>query len=378
MRDMYRSARSLLFLLPAEAAHGLGMWALHRLGSSARVRRRLRARALEPTRGPVDLRVSLAGLSLEHPIALAAGLDKDAAAVEGLFALGFSGVEIGTVTPGPQPGNPRPRLFRLPEQQALINRMGFNNAGAAAASRRLRALSWRPGPVGANVGKSKATPLDRAADDYLACIDELAPWADYMAVNASSPNTPGLRQLQEPEHLAALLKAARARMDRVAPGKPLFLKIAPDLGLEAVDAIVDLAREHRVDGLIATNTTVTRPIQHPLSAEAGGLSGRPLRELATRVVARAYARSEGALPIIGVGGVFTGADAYEKIRAGASAVQLYTGFIYGGPDTVRRLLGELVELLRRDGFHSVREAVGADHRLPAPTSKDRWREPVPG
>jgi dihydroorotate dehydrogenase len=375
---MYRPVRSLLFLLPAEAAHGLGMWALQQLGASPRARQRSRSRALEPTRGEIDLRVSVAGLSLEHPIALAAGLDKDARVVEGLFGLGFSAVEIGTLTPRPQLGNARPRIFRLPEQQALINRMGFNNAGAAAASLRLRDLAWRPGPVGANMGKNRVTPLERAADDYLACVEELAPWSDYAVLNASSPNTPGLRQLQEPEQLAALLKTVRIRMDQVAPGKPLFLKVAPDLELEAVDAIVDLAREHRVDGLIATNTTVTRPVQHPLCREAGGFSGRPIRELATRIVARAYARSAGALPIIGVGGVFTGADAYEKIRAGASAVQLYTGFIYGGPDTVRRILTELVELLRRDGFHSVADAVGADHRVLASTQTPPQPEPARG
>ncbi|HYX89931.1 MAG TPA: quinone-dependent dihydroorotate dehydrogenase [Myxococcaceae bacterium] len=375
---MYRSVRPLLFLLPPEAAHGLGMWSLRGLGSSGAARRRLRARALEPARRGVDLSVSIAGLRLEHPIALAAGLDKDARAVDGLFALGFSAVEIGTITPRPQPGNPPPRLFRLPEHEALINRMGFNNSGAVAASQRLRALIWRPGPVGANIGKSKATPIERAADDYLACVDELAPWSDYVVVNASSPNTPGLRQLQEPEHLAALLKAVRTRWDQVAPGKPLLLKIAPDLGLEAVDAIVDLAREHRVDGLIATNTTITRPVRHPIGAEAGGLSGRPIRELATRIVFRAYERSGGALPIIGVGGVFTGADAYEKIRAGASAVQLYTGFIYGGPDTVHRVLAELVELLRRDGFQSLRQAFGADHRAMASTHTERRFEPARG
>jgi dihydroorotate dehydrogenase len=372
---MYRSVRPLLFLLPAEVAHGIGIWGLEWMGASSRGRERRRARALEPARGEVDLRVSIAGLSLEHPIALAAGLDKDGWAVEGLFALGFSMVEVGTITPRPQAGNPRPRLFRIPEHQALINRMGFNNAGALAAADRLRALKWRPGPVGVNVGKNKATPIERALDDYLRAVEELAPWSDYVAVNASSPNTPGLRQLQEPEQLAALLKAVRARMDEVAPGKPLFLKIAPDLGPDSVDAIVDTACTHRVDGLIATNTTVTRPIQHWRCAEVGGLSGRPLGTLSTQITTRAYARSAGALPIVGVGGVFTGADAYEKIRAGATVVQLYTGLIYRGPDTVRRVLEELVHLLRRDGFASVREAVGADHRVAA-TSEGRRREPA--
>ena len=289
-------------------------------------------------------------------------------AVQGLFAVGFSAVEIGTITPRPQPGNPKPRLFRLPQHQALINRMGFNNHGAKAAQLRLRELTWRPGPVGANIGKNKDTPLENATDDYLLCVDQLAPFSDYVVINASSPNTPGLRQLQEPDALASLLGAVRARMNEVARGKPLFLKIAPDLGPEAVDAIVDVAMAARVDGIIATNTTITRPIEDPLAQETGGLSGRPVRELATAVISRAYARSEGALPIIGVGGIFEVQDAYAKIRAGASAVQLYTGFIYQGPVTVGRMLRELAALLRRDGFTSVADAVGADNRPPRDSS----------
>lgn len=373
---MYRLVRAILFLLPAEAAHNLAMFALRLFGFLRGSSERARHRALRAAaRSGVDLRVPLAGLSLEHPIGLAAGLDKNAEAVTGLFAVGFSAVEVGTVTPRAQPGNAKPRLFRLPEHQALINRMGFNNAGALPASVRLQASRWRPGPVGVNIGKNKVTPLEHAVDDYLQCVEELAPHADYVVVNASSPNTPGLRQLQEPEQLAALLSAVRARMDAVAPRKPLMLKIAPDLGLEAVDAIVDVARSQRVDALIATNTTITRPVQHPLASETGGLSGRPLRDLSTRIVARAWARSGGALPIVGVGGVFTGADAYEKIRAGASLVQLYTGFIYRGPGTVRQILVELCELLRRDGFRSVTEAIGADHRALAESSPQAPVEP---
>ncbi|OJH38068.1 quinone-dependent dihydroorotate dehydrogenase [Cystobacter ferrugineus] len=357
---MYSLLRALLFLLSAERAHRLGMAALRLLGHLSGLCRRLRARALAPA--TYDASVRVAGLAFEHPVALAAGLDKEAEAVDGLFALGFSAVEVGTLTPRPQPGNPRPRLFRLPEHRALINRMGFNNHGAPSAAERLRARTWQPAPVGVNIGKNKDTPLERAVDDYVACVDALAPLGDYVVVNASSPNTPGLRQLQEPEHLTALLRAVQARLAQVAPGKPLFLKIAPDLTPEAVDEVVDVARACGLAGLIATNTTIARPFEHPVAKEAGGLSGAPVREAANAVIRRAYARSGGALPIIGVGGVFTAEDVYEKLRAGASVVQVYTGFIYEGPGMVRRLLAGLGPLLARDGLGSVREAIGADHR----------------
>jgi len=357
---MYRLARALLFLLSAERAHRLGMLALRWLGHLGGLCRSLRARTLAAA--TYDTSVKVAGLSFAHPVALAAGLDKEAEAVDGLLALGFAAVEVGTLTPRPQPGNPRPRLFRIPEHQALINRMGFNNHGATPAAAHLRARTWHAAPVGVNIGKNKDTPLERAVDDYVSCVDTLAPLGDYVVVNASSPNTPGLRQLQQPEHLTALLQAVQARLAQVAPGKPLFLKIAPDLTPEAVDEVVDVARACGLAGLIATNTTIARPFEHPVAKEAGGLSGVPVREAANAVIRRAYARSGGALPIIGVGGVFTAADVYEKLRAGASVVQVYTGFIYEGPGMVRRLLEGLGPLLARDGFGSVREAIGADHR----------------
>ena len=363
---MYRVLRSLLFRLSAERAHRLGMAFLRGLGGWPGVCRALRARALRAL--PYDAGVSVAGLEFAHPVALAAGLDKEAEAVEGLLALGFAAVEVGTLTPRPQPGNPLPRLFRLPEHRALINRMGFNNHGALAAAERLGARSWKAAPVGVNLGKNKDTPLERAVEDYVACVDALAPLGDYVVINASSPNTPGLRKLQEPEHLSALLSAVRTRLIQVAPGKPLFLKIAPDLTPEAVDEVVDVARACGLQGLIATNTTLARPFEHPVAKEAGGLSGAPVREAATAVIRRAYARSGGALPIIGVGGIFTAEDVYEKLRAGASAVQVYTGFIYEGPGMVRQLLTGLGPLLARDGFSSVREAIGADHRAPGPSA----------
>jgi dihydroorotate dehydrogenase len=354
---MYRLLRALLFLLPAEAAHNLGIFTLRLLGSLLGVCRWLRGRAL----AGVDLEVRVGPLRWPHPIGLAAGMDKDAVAVHGLYALGFAAVEVGTLTPRPQPGNPKPRLFRL-QPDALINRMGFNNQGARAAQLRIRDLRWRPGPLGVNLGKNKDTPLQSATEDYLQCLEVLAPFADYVVINASSPNTPGLRKLQEPEALASLLGALKARMNEAARGTPLLLKIAPDLGPEALDAVVDVALAARVDGLIATNTTLTRPVEHPLASEAGGLSGRPVALLSTEVIRRAYQRSEGKLPIIGVGGIFTAQDAYEKLRAGACAVQLYTGFVYQGPGVVGRMVRELAELLRRDGFDSVQAAVGADHR----------------
>jgi len=353
---MYRRlVRPLLFRLPAETAHHLGLWVLRALSALPGLCRWLRRRIPSD----VALGVELAGMKLEHPLALAAGFDKDAVAVPALFALGFSAVEVGTITPRPQPGNPRPRMFRLPEHAALINRLGFNNRGAAVAVRKLEAwldAKWSPGPVGVNLGKNKDTPLEAAAADYLACAQALAPRADYVVVNASSPNTPGLRRLQEPEALGALL----AGVKRAAAGKPVFLKIAPDLELEAVDEIVEVAVASGADGLIATNTTVARPVAHPLAGEAGGLSGAPLADQALAVLARAAARARGRLALIASGGVMTAEDVYRRIRAGASAVQLYTGFIYGGPGTVPRMVKELAALLRRDGFASVSAAIGAD------------------
>jgi len=363
---MYRLARALLFLFSAERAHRLGMTLLRWLGHLAGTCRGMRSRTLGSV--TYDASVKVAGLEFAHPVALAAGLDKEAEAVDGLLALGFAAVEVGTLTPRPQPGNPKPRLFRIPEHRALINRMGFNNHGAANAAEHLRVRTWHPAPVGVNIGKNKDTPLEQAVDDYVACVDTLAPLGDYVVINASSPNTPGLRKLQEPEQLTALLRAVKARLDQVSPGKPLFLKIAPDLTPEAVDEVVDVVRACGLAGIIATNTTIARPFEHPVAKEAGGLSGAPVREPANAVIRRAYARSGGALPIIGVGGVFTAEDVYEKLRAGASVVQVYTGFIYEGPGMVRRLLEGLGPLLARDGFRSVREAIGSDHRVSPPAA----------
>jgi dihydroorotate dehydrogenase len=356
--------RRVLFQLDPERAHALAQVALRGVTPAL-------ARWWRP---PVDpaLTVRAFGLTFEGPLGLAAGFDKGEARIAGLFALGFSHVEIGTITPRPQPGNERPRLFRLPEHRALLNRMGFNNAGVESCARRLSAIpaAARLGPVGVNIGKNKATPNERAIEDYLACIDRLHPFADYVVVNISSPNTPGLRQLQESEPLLALLHACVTRLAQRAPGKPLLVKIAPDLTPEALDEVVDVAIAAGAAGLIATNTTVSRHgvETHPRAREAGGLSGAPLEPLATAAVRRCYARAGGRLPIVGCGGVLSAEDAYAKIRAGATLVQGYSGLIFVGPGFAREVHEGLAALLRRDGFATLSEAVGADHRTVAPPS----------
>jgi dihydroorotate dehydrogenase len=345
--------RPLLFRLAPEPAHHLGLWALG-LAELAPSIARWRRQAAGAERSALKIRV--AGLDFPNPLGLAAGLDKDAEAIVGLFATGFGSVEVGTVTPRPQPGNPPPRLFRLPEDRALINRFGFNNRGMHAMAGRLRELEWRPGPVGVNLGKNKDTPNDAAVDDFVAGATMLAPLADYVVVNASSPNTPGLRALQEPEALTKLLAAVR----RAVVARPLFLKIAPDLSDDAIDEVVDVARGTGADGLICTNTTIARPVAHRLAQEAGGLSGRPVFDRSTEVLRRAYRRCEGKLPLIGVGGVFDGEDAWKKICAGASLVQVYTGFIYGGPGLPKKILDVLEEKVTALGLDSIARAVGRD------------------
>ncbi len=355
---VWPALRSLLFRFDAERMHGAAEVALRSV--PATVARRLRPRV------PPELRVRCLGLDLDGPVGLAAGFDTGEVLAPGVFALGFSHLEVGTITPRPQPGNERPRLFRLPEHRALVNRMGFNPAGAEACATRLAALpaAGRLGAIGVNVGKNKTTPNGEAEADYLACIERLHRWADYLVVNISSPNTPGLRQLQERAALERLLSACTARLRQLAPGKPLLVKLAPDLEDPALDEAVDVAVAVGAAGIIATNTTVSRAgvAGHPRAAEAGGLSGAPLERRATEVVRRCHARAAGKLVIVGCGGVMSAEDAYAKIRAGASLVQVYTGLVYEGPAFVRRLHAGLAGLLARDGFRSVAEAVGADGR----------------
>ena len=342
---LYSLARSALFALDPEVAHELTLAKLDHAAAFGLTR-------LVAPRVP-DLPVQAMGLTFRNPVGLAAGMDKNAAHIDALGTFGFGYIEAGTVTPLPQPGNPRPRLFRLVPAQALINRMGFNNDGVerfvarVQAQRRFRAAG---GILGLNIGKNAATPIERAVDDYTACLRAVYPHADYVAVNVSSPNTKDLRALQGERELVALLRGLgeeRRRLeDRHQRRVPVAVKIAPDLDNSAIGPLADVLVREGVDGVIATNTTVARDAVRGLEHgdEVGGLSGRPLRERSTEVVGRLAQHLRGQLPIIGVGGVINGADAVEKIRAGASLVQIYTGFIYRGP----QLVSECVEAIRRD------------------------------
>ncbi|CAN5680340.1 quinone-dependent dihydroorotate dehydrogenase [soil metagenome] len=306
---------------------------------------------------PTSLAVKVWGRGLPNPIGLAAGFDKNAEVADAMLGLGFGLVEIGSVVPRPQEGNPRPRLYRLPDDRGVINRMGFNGQGLEAARSRL-ATRPRRGFVGVNVGANKDS-TDRTAD-YVACSVALAPYADYLVCNVSSPNTPGLRNLQGRAQLSDLLKRVQDAIS--AKPVPLLVKIAPDATDEDLDDIVEVCRALRMDGIIVGNTTVSRPdtLRDARRAEAGGLSGAPLMALSTEVLRKTAHRVEGQFPLVGTGGVGSGADAYAKIRAGATLVQLYSAMVYDGPPLVRRIKDELAALLARDGLTSVAEAVGAD------------------
>ncbi len=357
---LWHAARCLLFRLDPERVHGLAVPVLRAIGKPAV------AGLVRPPERPF-LATRCLGLDFRNPLGLAAGFDKGEVFAPGLFALGFGSVEIGTITPRPQAGNPRPRLFRLPEHRAILNRMGFNNDGAEACAGRLATLTpeQRPGVLGINIGKNKVTPNDEAEKDYLACIDRLHPFADYLVVNLSSPNTPGLRELQGRAPLERLLGACMNRLGQLPKAPPLLVKLAPDLSPEALDEAVDVALAAGVQGIVATNTTIQRPgpvARHRRAGEAGGLSGAPLEPLATAAVKRIYLRVGARIPVVGVGGVMTAEAAYAKIRAGSSLVQAYTGFIYGGPRFAPSLLSGLEALLKRDGFERLEDAVGADCR----------------
>jgi dihydroorotate dehydrogenase len=345
------AALRMLHRLPPEMAHALALRAL-RLGLVPK----------RPAPSSACLRTMLFGRELPHPLGLAAGFDKNAEAIAALFRLGLAMVEVGTVTPEPQAGNPRPRLFRLPGESALINRLGFNNRGLLAMRARLGASPRPPGLLGVNIGPNR----DRIdpVRDYLVCLEGLYDLVDYVTINVSSPNTPGLRRLQGRQALRRLLDAlmeTRARLAGVAPPKPLALKIAPELESRDEDAVAEVVLEKGVDGLIVSNTTISRPgsLTGRDRDEAGGLSGPPLLARSTALLARMYRLTSGRVPLIGVGGISTGADAYAKIRAGASALQLYTGLIYRGPAIVGTILSELEQRLEADGFACLADAVGS-------------------
>lgn len=359
---MYPFVRSILFRMEPELAHNVTLQALSYFPSAPR---------LMTPRVPYikSLDQSLWGMRFPHPIGLAAGLDKNGIAVDGLMECGFSFIEVGTVTPRPQPGNEKPRMFRLRSDQALINRMGFNNRGAAALKRELLHRT-RKGIVGVNLGKNKTTPNELAATDYLQSLQTLFPVSDYIVINVSSPNTPGLRDLQNEETLVPLAKSVLLERNRLsettkASGKyhhpPVLVKLAPDLADEAIQILGQELVSVGIDGFIATNTTVLRnDLQSHFQREQGGLSGKPLGSRSTEVIRLLAQATNRKIPIIGSGGIFSVEDAYQKIRAGAALLQIYTGFIYEGPMLVHRLMRGLAERLRQDGFSSIVEAIGTD------------------
>ncbi|WP_414530023.1 quinone-dependent dihydroorotate dehydrogenase [Nodularia chucula] len=318
------------------------------------------------------LEQSLFGLNFANPLGLAAGFDKDGVAANIWSSLGFGFAELGTVTFIGQPGNPRPRLFRLPLDQAALNRMGFNNSGAAAMAARLLAdqqrLAWSI-PIGINLGKSKVTPLDAAAEDYLNSFRLLKQLGDYFVVNVSSPNTPGLRSLQDAAMLGSILDVLQQENESQ---KPIFVKIAPDLSWEAIADIISLAKTYQLAGIIATNTTISRDtLQTQIitqtgkspQEEAGGISGAPVRQRSTEVIRFIWQQTQGTIPIIGVGGIFTAEDAWEKITAGASLIQVYTGWVYQGPMMVRQILAGLLLQLEKNQLNSITEAVGIEAKI---------------
>ncbi|HET7779255.1 MAG TPA: quinone-dependent dihydroorotate dehydrogenase [Rudaea sp.] len=336
---MYALARPFLFCLDAERAHDLGL-----VSMEAAYRTGLNQLLAAP---PSPLPTNVFGIDFPNPVGLAAGLDKNGAHVDALAALGFGFIEVGTTTPRAQPGNPKPRMWRLPEHEAVINRLGFNNGGVDALARNVEKARF-DGVLGINIGKNKDTPNERAVDDYLICLERVYARASYITVNISSPNTQGLRDLQEEETLKRFIATLRDAQERLAAKhgarKPMLVKIAPDLGEAELDAIAEVALTQRVDGLICTNTTIDRNViaGAPYAEETGGLSGKPLFKKATMVLKGLANRVNGQVPLIGVGGITRGQDAAAKIAAGASLVQFYTGMVYRGPS----LIGECVEAIR--------------------------------
>ena len=379
----YRQLRPFLFASDAEKVHERMLSIVESISKIPGFLPFLRWQFREEN--PV-LRTKLLGRTLENPVGLAAGFDKDGRIHPALFALGFGFVEVGTVTPQPQSGNPRPRLFRLLKDHAVINRMGFNNQGAWKMAERLVAITLKikledteyfdhsgdypaniaSGMLGINIGKNKDTALENATEDYVSALSTLHPFADFLTLNISSPNTEDLRNLQEKDALRALLDSVCARRDKLDQNHlrntPLLVKLAPDLDDDALENCIRVIQEFSIQGVIATNTTIERPeLKSKHRNQSGGLSGKPLRKRSTELIRNLSAELGADVPIIGVGGIFNGADAYEKIRAGASAVQIYTALIFEGPGLVRKIKAELANLLEKDGFKSVTEAVGTDH-----------------
>ncbi|MEQ5788093.1 quinone-dependent dihydroorotate dehydrogenase [Erythrobacter sp. NFXS35] len=347
---LFRLLKPALFALDSETGHRLAIKGLKALP--------LRA----PMPVPGALGVEVAGLSFPNPVGVAAGFDKDAEVPDALLGLGFGFTEVGSITPLPQAGNPQPRLFRLVEDGAVINRMGFNNAGAEAALERIRARAGRTGIVGVNIGANKDSD-DRIAD-YAVMARLMAPFSSYLCVNVSSPNTPGLRALQDEGALAGLIDAVIAARDDVSgidSPPPIFLKVAPDLEPADIDAIARIALDRRLGALVVSNTTISRPaLRSHHAGEIGGLSGEPLRELAQQRLRDFRKATGGAIPLVGVGGIATAEHAWERIRAGASLVQLYSAMVYEGPGLGARIVKGLERLMRRDGFASIAEAVGTE------------------
>lgn len=337
----YEHLRPLLFSLEAEAAHGVTLYAL----GVAQRSNLMRWIAPPP---PAGLPTRVFGIDFPNPVGLAAGLDKNSAYLDALGALGFGFIEVGTVTPRPQPGNPKPRLFRLPQHEALINRMGFNNDGVDALVRNVERANWR-GILGINIGRNKDTPNERADADYFTCFEHVYPIASYITVNVSSPNTPGLRDLQQGDPLRRLIGVLMEARERLATQhgarKPVLLKIAPDLDDAQMDTVAESMAGSGIDGLICTNTTVDRRgvAGAIYASETGGLSGKPLFEPSTEVLRGMARRLAGTIPLVGVGGVLTGSDAADKLTAGAALVQIYSGLVYRGPE----LIAECVEEIRR-------------------------------
>lgn len=359
---MYRLLRPLLFSADAEAVHRK---TIDLLAVASRSRPALRALSAAFAIGDSRLAVKRFGLSFPNPVGLAAGMDKEGRALPAWQALGFGFSEVGSVTALPQPGNPQPRLFRLPDDRAVINRMGFNNEGAEALTTRLRALRERnalQAPLLVNVGKSRTTPLGRAAEDYRESLQLVWPYADAVVINVSSPNTPGLRSLQEPEALSRLLAICDDLQGRGrssdSPPLPVLLKLAPDLDDRELERLASLASDHRVSGLVAVNTTVDRRALVRPSDEAGGLSGRPLAPRSLEVLRLLVSCTE--LPVVSVGGIFSASDVIERLRSGASLVELYTGFVYGGPSTVRAILQGVLRHLEAEGVPDVESLIGID------------------